>query len=132
MITKKITHIWDVLRVTLGLLFILVGFDKFFDGICCWQRYISPALFFYIPVPSMLFMKLFGLAQIIVGILMFTRWIRYAIVGQLILLIGIFVDLITMQNQLMVIVHDVALILFVLILYGLNQIVLDLRKTNCV
>lgn len=130
MIEQKIISTWQIIRYTCAALFIIVGADKFFDLICCWRCYTCPLLTQQLGSSLFSFMRLFGGVQIVAGILLFTRWIKYGILIQLTLLIGILINLLIMQDQAIVTTHDVFFIIFVVTLYGLNSIVLDLHNSN--
>lgn len=67
---------WMTLRVTYGLIPVLAGLDKFLNLLTDWTRYLSPAIANVLPVSAPTFMRVVGVIEIAVGILILTRWTR--------------------------------------------------------
>ena len=67
---------WMALRITYGLVPLLAGLDKFFDLLTNWTAYLAPAIANLLPVSAQTFMRAAGVVEILVGILILTRWTR--------------------------------------------------------
>lgn len=113
--SKKLLLAWWVLRITYGLLFILVGVDKFFNFLTQWPHLMSSA------IHSILLLKLFAVSQIAASILLFTPWIRWGIYLILALLGIIFLNLLTTNSGMVVIVHDIFMMIQVYVLLQLTR-----------
>jgi len=62
-----------LLRVGYGLVPIVAGADKFTNLLADWDRYLSPEVERRLPVDGRTFMKLVGLAEIAVGLMVLRR-----------------------------------------------------------
>jgi len=58
------------LRWTFGLLFVIVGVDGFTNLLVRWDAFLAPQIAAVVPATT--FMRFFGVAQIIIGILALT------------------------------------------------------------
>lgn len=114
--SKKLFLSWWVLRITYGLLFILVGSDKFFNLLTQWPQFIGSL------VPQEGFLNFFAILQIIAGLLLFTPWLQAGINFMLILLITIFFNLLTAHAGVVVIAHDLMMMVHVYVLWQLTKI----------
>jgi len=75
--THAISHrAWHVLKYTYGIVIVIVGLDKFFDFVVRWSQYVSPIVAKMLPVSMHHFMYGVGIVEIIVGILILTKWTR--------------------------------------------------------
>jgi hypothetical protein len=54
--------------VAFGLTATLAGFDKFFNILADWQRYISPVALQVVPIPAAVLMGIVGIVEIAVGV----------------------------------------------------------------
>lgn len=57
------------LRVGLGLGPVIAGVDKFFNFLADWSMYLSPLATKVIPIEPAAFMKIVGVVEIIVGVI---------------------------------------------------------------
>ena len=64
---------FNILKLTLGLVPIIVGLDKFTNILTDWAQYIDPVLKDVLPFSPPYFMMLVGVAEIIAGILIMKR-----------------------------------------------------------
>lgn len=119
--SKNLHLSYQILRYTYGILFILVGADKFFNLMTDWHQFISPQMGGILPISQGLVLKLFGVSQIIAGLLLFTRWIAWGILLIFILLSLIFINLLSSQGGLVVIIHDLYMIVGVVVLWQLRK-----------
>lgn len=118
--SRKLFLAWRILRVTYGLLFILVGTDKFLNTLTQWNQFMGSAAQ-SLPFAPMLILKGFALLQIIAGILLFTPWIFAGIYLMMALLVIIFFNLITASSGIVVIAHDIIMMVGVYVLWQLTR-----------
>jgi hypothetical protein len=65
---------WTALKIAYGLVPLLAGIDKFLNLLVFWPKYLSPALAAGLPVTPEVFMRTIGVVEIVVGLLILTRW----------------------------------------------------------
>ncbi|MFA5038308.1 MAG: hypothetical protein WC732_01360 [Candidatus Omnitrophota bacterium] len=58
-----------ILRIGFTVAPIAAGLDKFFGIMTDWEKYLSPAFSRLLPVDSIMYMRLVGVAEIIAGII---------------------------------------------------------------
>ena len=66
------------LWIGLGLVPLLAGLDKFFNLLTNWEMYLNPMIPRLLHISPVSFMYIVGVIEIVAGILMFTRFTRYA------------------------------------------------------
>jgi len=66
------------LWIGLGLVPLLAGLDKFFNLLTNWEMYLNPMIPRLLHIAPVSFMYIVGVIEIVAGILMFTRFTRYA------------------------------------------------------
>ena len=64
------------LWLTYGLVPFLAGLDKFFNLLTYWPKYVSPMVAHLLPVSPQAFMHVVGIIEIVVGLMVLTRWTR--------------------------------------------------------
>lgn len=64
------------LWLTYGLVPLLAGLDKFLNLLADWPKYLSPWVVDLLPVPAQTFMYAVGIIEILVGLMVLTRWTR--------------------------------------------------------
>jgi len=74
----RLSHAWWTLRIGLGLVPLLAGLDKYFNLLANWGMYLNPLIPRLLHVSAPTFMHLVGLVEIVAGLLVFTRFTRYA------------------------------------------------------
>jgi hypothetical protein len=83
--------------------------DKFFNLLTNWTDYLNPVALQYVPVDAVTFMRCVGMVEIVVGLLILTRWTRigsYIAAGWL---VAIAVSLVAMGKYYDIAVRDVLL-----------------------
>src|SRR5437762_3229749 len=100
---------WWALRLGFFLAPVIAGFDKFFHLLVNWDQYLSPVVQRFLPVSGHTFMQATGVIEIAAGILVMTRWTRYAGYIISLWLLGIIVNLLTMGAYLDVALRDLGL-----------------------
>lgn len=68
-LTGGLNSAWWALRIGLGLGPFLAGLDKFFNILADWGMYLSPLAERVLPVSSQLFMRVVGVVEMGVGLL---------------------------------------------------------------
>jgi uncharacterized membrane protein YphA (DoxX/SURF4 family) len=89
----KLTSVWWVLRIGLGLGAFLAGLDKFLNILADWGMYLSPLAERLLPVSGPTFMRVVGVIEMSVGLLILAGFAR---IGGYILmawLVGIAINL---------------------------------------
>lgn len=64
------------LWLTYGLVPLLAGLDKFTNILTDWSQYLSPLVADLLPMSATTFMWLVGVIEIVVGLMVLTRWTR--------------------------------------------------------
>jgi hypothetical protein len=100
---------WWALRLGFFLAPVIAGVDKFFHVLVNWDQYLSPAVQRFLPVDGHTFMLAAGVIEIAAGIMVMTRWTRYAGYIISLWLVGIIVNLLTMGAYLDVALRDLGL-----------------------
>ena len=79
------------LRLTYGLVPLLAGLDKFLNLLADWPSYVSPAIAGLLPIATTTLMQLVGVVEIVVGLMVLTKWTRvgaYVAMAWLVLIAG--------------------------------------------
>jgi hypothetical protein len=76
--TKRVVFSWNLLRYAYGAVLVLAGLDKLLgtDLIVYWPKYISPLVAAYLPVSTGVFLAAMGVIEIVVAIMLVTKWPR--------------------------------------------------------
>jgi hypothetical protein len=72
----NLESLYRPLWLTYGLVPLLAGLDKFLNLLTDWPKYLSPAIANLLPVSAVTFMHVVGIIEIIVGLMVLTRWTR--------------------------------------------------------
>ncbi len=72
----SLESLYRPLWLTYGLVPLLAGLDKFFNLLTDWPQYLSPAIAGLLPVSAETFMYAVGIIEILVGLMVLTRWTR--------------------------------------------------------
>ena len=104
---SKLERAWWVLRIGLGVGPILAGLDKFFNFFTNWGMYLNPLVPKLLHVQPNTFMHVVGVVEILVGILVLTRYTRYAAYVVMVWMWGIAANLVSQWAFLDVAVRDV-------------------------
>ena len=106
---SNLNQTWRALRVTYGLVAFLAGLDKFFNLLTDWPAYLAPAVSGLLPLSEAALMRSVGVVEMLVGILILTRWTRTGAYLAAAWLISIAVNLAMTGSHFDVAVRDVAL-----------------------
>ena len=122
MFPKKLTNVWWVLRIGLGLGPFLAGLDKFFNLLTDWTMYLSPLALKVVPVSAPTFMRGVGVVEMIVGVLILAGGTRIGGYIAMAWLVAIAVNLVTMGMFYDLAVRDVEIALSAFTLARLTEV----------
>jgi uncharacterized membrane protein YphA (DoxX/SURF4 family) len=100
---------WWALRLGLGIGPIAAGLDKYFNKLTDWTMYLSPLATKVVPISAATFMHIVGIVEIVAGILILTRWTRFASYLVMAWLLCIAINLLTMGMFYDLAVRDIEL-----------------------
>jgi uncharacterized membrane protein YphA (DoxX/SURF4 family) len=109
MLDQSLNKPWWALRLAYGLVPIIAGLDKFTNLLVDWRQYLNPVAERILPFSGATFMRLAGVIEIVVGILVLTRITRIAAYILSAWLLAIALNLITSGRYLDVAVRDVVM-----------------------
>jgi hypothetical protein len=99
---SRIKFSWSLLRYSYGAVILLAGLDKIFatNLIVNWAKYVSPFVAGLLPISIPMFLVIMGVIEVIVAVMLLTKWPRlsgYIVIAWLLLisvnlLLGGFVD----------------------------------------
>jgi uncharacterized membrane protein YphA (DoxX/SURF4 family) len=102
---QNITFSQSILRYAFGISLVLIGLDKVFHTniVTDWEQYVSPLALSVLPISAVTLVSVLGIAEIVVGVLFFTRLSKIAAIVAIITLIAIIINLISLG------LYDIAL-----------------------
>jgi len=105
---QKVMPVFNILRLTYGLVPIVAGLDKFTNLLTDWKQYLHPAMASLLPFSSATFMMIVGVIEIIAGLIVLARPVigGYIVMAWLAL---IALTLIASSNYLDVAVRDLVM-----------------------
>ena len=106
---SRLDHAWWTLRITLGLLPILAGLDKFFNLLTNWEMYLNPLFPRMLHLAPVTFMHIVGVVEMIAGILVLSRLVRFGAYIVMLWLWAIALNLLMMGTFFDIAVRDVAI-----------------------
>ena len=109
MLDQSLNKPWWALRLSYALVPIIAGFDKFTNLLVDWRQYLNPVAARVLPFSSGTFMRLAGVIEIVVGILVLTKYTRVAAYIVSVWLLAITLNLITSGRYLDVAVRDLVM-----------------------
>jgi hypothetical protein len=84
------------LWLTYGLVPLLAGLDKFFNLLTDWEKYVSPLVASLVPLSTSTLLAVVGVVEIVVGLMVLTRWPRLGALIAAAWLVLIALQLVTM------------------------------------
>jgi uncharacterized membrane protein YphA (DoxX/SURF4 family) len=91
----RLTAPYWALRIGLGLGAFLAGLDKFFNILTDWAMYLSPMATKMLPISAPVFMRIVGVVEMIVGLIVLAGLTRIGGYIVMIWLIAIAINLVT-------------------------------------
>lgn len=105
----RINQAWWSLRAIFGIVPVVAGLDKFFNLLTNWEQYLSPIAQSVLPFSGSAFMRIVGVIEIAVGLMILTKWTRLGAYVAAAWLALIAVNLLSSGHYLDVAARDVAL-----------------------
>jgi uncharacterized membrane protein YphA (DoxX/SURF4 family) len=121
-LNPRLNHSWWTLRIALGAVPIVAGLDKFLNLLTNWEMYLNPAIPKILHISPPTFMHVSGVIEIVVGILMFTRFTRYIAYVVMVWLWAISLNLISQGQFLDIAVRDILISLGAFVLAKLTEV----------
>jgi hypothetical protein len=118
---RKIDLAWKLLRGGFAFVPFAAGLDKFLGLLADWEMYLSPTVARLLPLAPATFMRTAGVVEMAVGLLMLTRWVRFAAYAASAWLLLISINLLLAGMFLDVAVRDLALALAAFVLALLTE-----------
>jgi uncharacterized membrane protein YphA (DoxX/SURF4 family) len=118
---RKINHAWWILRAVFGVVPVVAGLDKFFNLLTQWDRYLSPIAVHTLPLSGFALLRIVGVVEIVVGVLVLTRWTRIGAYIASAWLLVIALNLLTTGQYFDIAARDVALALAAFALAQLEE-----------
>jgi uncharacterized membrane protein YphA (DoxX/SURF4 family) len=113
---------WWTLRIGLGVGPFLAGLDKFFNRLTNWDMYLNPVIPQMLHASPTTFMHVVGIVEMVAGLLILTRWTRYAAYIVAGWLVAISLSLVSQALFLDIAVRDLELALSAFVLAKLTEI----------
>jgi uncharacterized membrane protein YphA (DoxX/SURF4 family) len=125
---SRLNSSWWALRLAYGLVPIVAGLDKFTNLLTRWTDYLSPLATRVVPIAPTTFMHIAGVIEIAAGILILTRYTRYAayVVSAWLLLIAL--NLLTTGHYFDIAVRDTVMAVGAFVLARLSEVKADVRS----
>lgn len=108
-VSKRVTNVWWLLKLTYGLVPIVAGLDKFFNILVSWPMYLNPLLPQTLGVSAQYCCYGIGVIEILAGLLVFSKWTRYGAYLVSLWLVLIAVNLVSLKAYYDVAVRDVVM-----------------------
>jgi uncharacterized membrane protein YphA (DoxX/SURF4 family) len=118
----RLNHAWWTLRIGLGLAPLLAGLDKFFNLLTNWEMYLNPHIPQVLHLSAPTVMHIVGVVEIAAGLLIFSRFTRYAAYIVMAWLLAISLSLVAQGLFFDVAVRDVELSLAAFVLAKLTEV----------
>lgn len=118
----RLNQAWWTLRIGFGLAPLLAGLDKYFNQLTDWGMYLNPLVPRLLHISAPAFMHIVGVIEIVAGLLVFSRFTRYAAYIVMAWLLAIAASLVAQGLFLDIAVRDVELSLGAFVLAKLTEI----------
>lgn len=119
---SRLNAAWWALRIGLGLGPLLAGLDKYFNILTDWSMYLSPLATKVTHLQAATFMHIVGAVEIVVGILVLTKFTRWAALIVMFWLLAIAINLLTMGMFYDLAVRDTEMAIAAFALYELSSV----------
>ena len=119
---SRLDHAWWALRITLGLVPILAGLDKFLNLLTNWEMYLNPMIPRVLHLAPVTFMHIVGVIEMIAGILVLSRLVRFGAYIVMLWLWAIALNLVMMGSFFDIAVRDVAISIGAFALAKLSEV----------
>ena len=119
---SRLDQAWWILRIGLGIGPFLAGLDKYFNFLTNWPAYISPLALKILPFSGQTFMHIVGLVEMIVGLLILTKWTRLGSYLASVWLVLVAINLVSAGMFLDVAVRDLEMALAAFVLARMTEV----------
>ena len=119
---SRLNAAWWALRIGLGLGPLLAGLDKYFNILTDWSMYLSPMATKVTHLQATTFMHIVGAVEIVAGILVLTKFTRWASLIVMFWLLAIAINLLTMGMFYDLAVRDTEMAVAAFALYELSSV----------
>lgn len=119
---SRLNAAWWALRIGLGLGPLLAGLDKYFNILTDWSMYLSPLATKVTHLQATTFMHIVGAVEIVAGILVLTKFTRWASLIVMFWLLAIAINLLTMGMFYDLAVRDTEMAVAAFALYELSSV----------
>jgi hypothetical protein len=92
---RRLDLAWWALRLGLAAEQIVAGGDKFYNRLADWTMYLSPLATKVVPVDPSRLMRAIGIIEILLGIMLLTRWTKLGAYLVMLWLLGIVGNLVS-------------------------------------
>jgi uncharacterized membrane protein YphA (DoxX/SURF4 family) len=106
---RKLNQAWWMLRAVFGVIPVVAGLDKFFNVLTDWGQYLSPIALKLSPLGGPALLRIVGVVEVLVGLMILTRWTRIGAYVASVWLLLIAVNLLTTGHFFDIAARDVAL-----------------------
>lgn len=106
----KLDTTWLVLKYAYGFVLFVAGLDKFFGYLIEWRIYVGQFAIQILPIGVTNLLYLIGISQIIVGVLILSKFTR---LGVYILMVGLaimIINLLAVGGQMEIVLRDVLIL----------------------
>lgn len=121
-IKHKFNMTWMMLKVSYGLLFIVLGVDKFLNIITNWSIYINHSILNVLPLTIDQFIMGLAIIEIIIGLMIITAFTRMGSALAVLWFLIIAIDLISLGRFYDIATRDIMLAIGAIALTNLTQI----------
>jgi uncharacterized membrane protein YphA (DoxX/SURF4 family) len=119
---SRLNQAWWTLRIGLGLGPLFAGLDKFFNLLTNWEMYLNPTIPRLLHISPATFMHFVGVVEIVAGLLVLSRFTRYAAYIVMTWLLAIAASLVAQGMFLDVAVRDIEISLGAFALAKLTEV----------
>jgi uncharacterized membrane protein YphA (DoxX/SURF4 family) len=109
-----------LLKTVYGAAFIIAGADKFFNMLTLWSLYLNPTIAALLPIPAYQAMYGIGSVEILVGLLIVSKYTRFGALAGALALVVIALNLISLGQYFDVAVRDLLIATGLLALHILS------------
>jgi hypothetical protein len=105
----RVNQAWGSLKIVFGVVPVVAGLDKFFNLLTNWEQYLSPIATRVLPLGASTLMRTVGVVEILVGLMILTKWTRIGAYVASAWLVLIALNLLTTGHFFDIAARDVAL-----------------------
>lgn len=127
---RRLDIVYRVLRIGLGLGAFIAGLDKFFNVLTDWSMYLSPIATRIVPVSDTAFMRVVGVVEMLVGLLILSGICRVGGYLMMLWLLGIAANLVTTRMYYDLAMRDVEISIAAFALARLATVRKDSSETT--